>query len=38
VALDLNFIKKIMGTLEERYYPQLQEALRVSLDWDNDFV
>jgi mRNA interferase MazF len=37
-SIDKSFILKKLGRLEEKYYSHLQEALRVSLDWDNDFV
>lgn len=38
MTLDGDFVEKVLGSLEDKYYVQVQEALRVSLDWDNDFV
>ena len=36
-TIDLEFIIKKIGYLEEKYYPQVKEALAISLDWENDF-
>jgi mRNA interferase MazF len=38
MTVDKDFIVKRMGRLEEEYFHQVQEALRISLDWENDFV
>ena len=38
MTLDKTFVVKRLGQLEEKYYAQAREALRISLDFENDFV
>lgn len=38
ITIDKDFIQKRLGRLEEKYFDEAREALRVSLDWENDFI
>ena len=38
MTVDKDCVSKKLGKLEEKYFSSVQEALRVSLDWENEFV
>lgn len=37
-TVDKRFFVKQIGVLEKTYWKELQQALSVSLDWENDFL
>lgn len=38
ITIDKDFVIRRLGKLESKYYQQAKEALRISLDFENDFV
>jgi len=37
MTIDKEFVRKKIGSLEECYHEEVQKALSVALDWENDF-
>ncbi len=38
MTIDKVYIGKHLGTLEDLYFPHVNEALNISLDWENNYI